>query len=197
MKIFQIIVCTWMAVTMASAQTEDRESDKQALRALAARYETAINEGSFAGLQDSLAPEVSAVFMTGTEVRGLQEMQAYYDKIKAQLGSGGSYAVKLKPDNTDFYGDVAVAHGSSAETVTLGNGKQIAYQSRWTTVLRKVGDKWLATRLHVSIDPIDNPFVTMQLRVAKGIYLAIGVAAGLVIAWIIGRVRSARRKTAA
>jgi uncharacterized protein (TIGR02246 family) len=197
MKILQIIVCMWMAVTVAAAQTEDRESDKQALRALAARYEAAINEGSFAALEDSLAPEVSAVFMTGTEVRGPQEMQAYYDKIKAQLGSGGSYSVKLQPDDTDFHGHVAVAHGISDETVSLGNGKQLAYQSQWTAVLRKVEGKWMASRLHVSIDPIENPFVTMRLRIAKGVYLAIGIVVGLLLAWIIARVLSARRKTAA
>lgn len=196
MKILQFLVCAWMTVTVASAQTDDREPDKQALRALAARYEAAINEGSFAGLADSLAPEVSAVFMTGTEVRGLQEMQDYYDKIKGQLGDGGSYSVKLKPDDTDFHGDVAVAHGASDETVTLGNGKEIAYQSQWTAVLRKVDGKWMASRLHVSIDPIENPFMEMRVRIAKGVHLIIGLAVGLLLAWIICRVRPSRRKVA-
>lgn len=197
MKLVQFLICTWFAIIAASAQGEDREPDKQALRALAARYETAINKGSFARLQDSAAPEVSAVFMTGVELRGLAAMEAYYEKIKKQIGSGGSYTVKLQPADTDFYGDVAVAHGSSAETVVLGNGKRIVYQSQWTAVLRKVAGKWMAARLHVSIDPIENPFITMKMKMAQAICLALGALAGLLIAWIIARIRISRHKTAA
>jgi ketosteroid isomerase-like protein len=197
MNLLRIAACLWIAIAIASAQTEDREADKQALRALAVRYETAINQGSFADLQDSVAPEMSAVFMTGVEVRGLPEMQAYYDKIKAQLGSGGSYTVKLDPAATDFHGDIAIAHGSSAETVVLGNGKRIAYRSQWTAVLRKIGGKWSAARLHVSINPIENPFVTLRLRATKGICLAIGVVAGLLIAWVIARFLRRRRQVSA
>lgn len=197
MNLLKFLACFWIAISAVSAQTEDREADKQALRALAARYETAINHGSFADLQDSVAPEVSAVFMTGVEARGLPEMQAYYNKIKAQLGSGGSYTVKLQPADTDFHGDIAVAHGSSDETVILANGKRIAYRSQWTAVLRKIAGKWSAARLHISIDPIDNPFITLRLRAAKGISIAVGVVAGLLLAWVVSRFLARRRKAMA
>ena len=83
-----------------------------------------------------------------------------------------------------------MAHGASDETVILGNGKQIAYQSYWTAVLEKVNGKWMALRLHVSIDPIENPFVTMKIGMAKWMNLGIGGLAGLVIGWLVMKLKS-------
>jgi len=176
-----IILAFWtVASAISPAQNTDRTADKEALRALAARYEVAINQGSLAGLQDSVAPEVSAVFMTGVESKGLEAMQKYYDEIKGKLGSGGSYTVKFVPDDTDFHGNIAVAHGTSDEAVVLGNGKRITYRSLWTAVLEKNDGQWKALRLHVSIDPIDNAFVRMKLDLTKWMHLAIGGLIGLV-----------------
>jgi ketosteroid isomerase-like protein len=190
MKLLTILVLSAATSAISFAQDTDREADKQELRALAAKYEAAINQGSFSELQDSAAPEVSAVFMTGVEVKGIKEMQKYYEEIKTKIGSGGSYTIKLLPDDTDFHGNVAVAHGASDETVILGNGKRITYQSHWTAVLEKVNGKWIALRLHVSIDPIDNPFVTMKMGMMKWMNLGIGGLAGLVIAWLIMKLKS-------
>lgn len=183
----------WVAtLAVGFSQEPDRASDKQALRALAVRYEAAINDGSFADLKDSAAPEISAVFMTGAEVKGIDEMQKYYDEIKTKIGSGGSYSVKLLPDDTNFHGNIAVAHGASDESVVLGTGKHINYQSHWTVVLEKVEGKWKALRLHVSIDPINNPFVAMRVAASKWINLGIGALVGLVVAWLIMKLKSKR-----
>jgi len=190
MKFLKILALWASASAISLALEPDRSADKQQLQALAARYEVAINQGSFSELQDSLAPELSAVFMTGIEVKGIKEMQKYYDEIKAKIGSGGSYTVKLLPDATDFYDNVAVAHGASDETVVLGNGKRITYQSHWTAVLEKANGKWMASRLHVSIDPIENPFVAMKVGVTKWMNLGIGGLAGLAIAWLLMRLKS-------
>lgn len=128
--------------------------------------------------------------MTGVEVKGIQNMQKYYDEIKSKIGNGGSYTVKLLPDDTDFHGDVAIAHGASDETVVLGSGKRITYQSRWTAVLEKTNGKWMALRLHVSIDPIENPFVAMKMGVGKWLHLGIGGLAGLAVAFVLVKLKS-------
>lgn len=188
---FITFLLLWAATSAAIfAQEPDRAADKQALRALAVRYEAAINHGSFADLKDSAAPEISAVLMTGVEVKGIDEMQKYYDEIKAKIGSGGSYSVKLLPDDSNFHGNIAVAHGLSEEAVVLGNGKHINYQSHWTVVLEKTNGKWMALRLHVSIDPINNPFVAMKVAASKWLNLGIGAVVGLIGAWLIMKMKS-------
>ena len=177
------------------AASDIHAMDKKALRALSEKYEAAINQGNFSSLKESVAPNASAVFMTGQEFMGLDAMQNYYDEIKGKLGTGSSYIVKLNPDTTEFHGNIAIAHGTSNEQVTFGNGKQLAYQSKWTAVLEKNNDQWIAIRMHVSIDPIDNPFIAMKQRFTLWSYAgAAGLGCGI-LAWLISRQMMKRSAT--
>lgn len=169
------------------AEPDALVDDKQALRALAVKYELAINQGNFSSLKDSVSPTASAVFMTGHELVGLDAMQEYYDKIKVKLGAGSSYSVKLNPDDTKFHGNIAIAHGTSEERVVFGNGKQLSYQSKWTAVLEKQADQWIAIRMHVSLDPIYNPFITMKNRVSNWTYAGISGIVSALLVWFLKR----------
>jgi ketosteroid isomerase-like protein len=190
MKVIQSALMFVMFLLPIQAQVPENDthaSDKQALRALAEKYENAINQGNFSSLKEFVAPSASAVFMTGHELVGLDAMQKYYDEVKVKLGTGSSYSVKLNPADTEFYDSIAVTHGTSDERVTFGNGKQLAYQSKWTAVLQKNNDQWIAIRMHVSIDPIDNPFITMKNQVTHWIYSSVAGLSGALLAWLIAR----------
>lgn len=136
-----------------------------------------------------MLPEASAVFMTADERKGLAEMQAYLESVMKRLGQGATYRVKLKPDNTDFHGDVAIAHGASDETVNFPNGKAISYTTKWTAVLSKSDGKWKAARLHVSLDPINNPIVALQRNTRTWIAVGVGLLVGALGIWLLGKLR--------
>ena len=174
----------------AAAQTpaavdDGREADRQALRALAARYEAAISNGDLMALQDSVLPDASAVFMTGDELTGVPAMQAFFDGIKKQLGAGSKYTIKLNPDDTRFEGDIALAGGTSDEKVVFGNGKEINYQTKWTAILKKVDGKWLAMRLHVSLNPIHNPIIELRTKTQKWLTAGAALAGGILLGMLL------------
>jgi uncharacterized protein (TIGR02246 family) len=181
----------WLFLFAASclAQEAGSEEDKNALRALGARYEKAINEANLSSLSDVVLPGASAVFMTGDEIKGLPAMQQFLERIKAQLGNGAQYTIKLVPDDTDFHGDTAVAHGTSEESVVLGSGRSLRYTTRWTGVLRKVDGQWMAARLHVSLDPIHNPIVDFRIKTQSWLTGGAALVLGLVLGWVVGRRR--------
>ena len=198
MNLTRPATCFILSGTMACAQEPPgvpagRAEDQIALRVLAAAYETAINQGDLTTLKDSLLPEASVVFLTGDECRGLPAMQAFYDGMRKNLGEGSRYSVKLNPDTTDYYGDVAVGHGTSDEQVAFESGTILAYQSKWTAVLRKVDGRWLASRLHVSLDPIHNPIVAARTKMEGWLKLGAGGLGGLFIGFLAGK--RSRRKT--
>lgn len=174
---------------LAQAPDAALEADKDALRALGRRFEEAINKGDVMPLSDAVLPESSAVFMTNDEVKGLPAMQGFFDGIKARLGAGSRYTIKLKPDATDFHGDIAIAHGTCEETVHLGAGTDFSYPTKWTAVLKKVDGRWQAARVHVSLDPISNPIVDLRLQAQKWMMAGGGVAAGLIVGFLAGRWR--------
>jgi len=181
------------ALAQPPAPEDEHGADRAALRELGGKYEQGINSGNLMPLAPSIAPEVSAVFATNDEVQGLDAMQKYFDSIKERLGKNSSYSVKLNPDRTDFFGNIALAHGRSDETAKLGNGREYRFTTHWTAVLRKDNGSWKALRLHVSMDPLDNPAITARLQVRTLIVAALGALAAAV-AFAIGR---AARKRAA
>jgi uncharacterized protein (TIGR02246 family) len=184
------LLITGFSTAMAQTPTADaHEPDRLALRALAARYERAIADGDLMSLQDSILPDASAVFMTGDEVTGVSAMQTFLDGIKKQLGEGTQYSVKLNPNPTRFEGALAIASGTSDEKVTFGNGKELTYQTKWTASLKKEDGKWLAMRLHVSLDPINNPIITLQARAHKWIVGSIAAVGGLLLGLVLARFR--------
>lgn len=176
MKTTFVLLCLALSCHQASAQSDAMEAEKQALRALGASYEKAINSGDLRPLAGLLTATASAVFMTGDELKSLDAMQAYFDDIKKRLGEGSSYTVKLLPDDTQFFGDIALTHGTADETVKLGNGSSFSYTTRWTALLRKLDGIWKAERLHASLNPIDNPIVAAR---AKAQIWMVGIVASL------------------
>ena len=178
-----------------AAAGNDRPADRQALRELRLKYEAAINQGSFDTLKDSIAPGASVVFMTGDQVTGIEAMQTFYNGIKKQLGEGSSFSVALKPEKVEFFGDIAVAHGTSDETVVPGHGSPLTYRSLWTAVLHHSDNRWQALRLHVSIDPINNPIVAAKTRLSSGLALAGGLGIGVILTLIMTRRKRAGKPT--
>lgn len=180
------LLCCSTALAQTPAPDDEHAADRAALRELGGQYEQAINSGNLRALAPSVAPEASAVFATNDEAQGLDAMQKYFDSIKERLGNGSSYTVKLTPDRTEFFGDIALAHGRSDETAKLGTGREYRFTTHWTAVLRKDGGSWKAQRLHVSMDPLDNPAITARLQFRTWIAAAAGVLMAAV-AFAIGR----------
>ena len=195
MKRFLFLLTSLLSLSVGLAQEpapdDERADDRAALRALGAQYEQAINSGDLRPLAPSVTPAASAVFATNHEVHGLDAMQQYFDATKEQLGRGSTYTVKLKPDRTEFFGDLALARGTSDEVARLGSGREYRFTTHWTALLRKDAGGWKAHRLHVSMDPLDNPAIAARLQWRTGITAAIGVLAAIT-AFLLGR-RSGRR----
>ena len=188
-----LLLISLLAFTPASFGQEptpgdDHAADRATLREIGGRYEQANNQGNLLPLAPFVAASASAVFATNDEVQGLDAIQKYFESIKKRLGENSSYAVALDPDRTEFFGNIALAHGRSNETAKLGNGREYRFTTHWTAVLRKDADGWKALRLHVSMDPFENPAIAARLQVRTILVAAIGVAVA-VAAFLLGRMK--------
>lgn len=159
------------------------EADRAALRKIRGLYEEVVKTDDLTRLMPYLAPNVTAVTPTGEEVKGPQELQAYFKRIWDMIGKGGSYEVKVNLGATDLYGDIAVSHGTTNEFVRADNGSEYRFPMLWTAVSRKDSGEWKVIRMHGSIDPLTNVFVTTQLKAVKWLYglggLVVGLLAGV------------------
>jgi ketosteroid isomerase-like protein len=171
------------------------EEDKQALRNLKTTYEKAIEDRNLDALKPHLAHDFTAVMITADEVKGVDGIIAYWGKVEDFIGEGGTYQVRLDPDDTIFEGNLAIAKGRALEKVKLASGKNLEFTSQWTAIARKEGGAWKLVRIHAAIDPVGNPIIRF-LQGSKQWLFGIGaLIAGLVAGLIAGR-RLPRRKAA-
>jgi hypothetical protein len=80
-----------------------------------------------------------------------------------------------------LYGDIAVSHGTTDESIRTAAGKVYHFPMLWTAVSRKENDAWKVIRMHGSIDPLTNVFVMTQLNATKWIYGLGGLLLGLLV----------------
>jgi len=164
-------------------------------------YERTVAAGDIDALAPYLAPGFTGVMVTSDAVASLEEMKAYWERMQALMGEGGTYRVELVLDRpATFIGDVCLAHGSTRDLVRTGSGREFAFEGRWTAVLERTPEGWKAVRIHGSMDPITNPFVVSFLSAAawgSGITAAlIAGAVALLLGILIGRALARRRAAA-
>jgi ketosteroid isomerase-like protein len=159
----------------------DEQADRAALRLILTNYIDGVNSGDLSKLSPYLATNVTGVMVTGQPVQGFDELRSYWKKIQELIGPGGSYHVSVKVDKTEFYGDVAVSRGSTEDVVRLGNGKELPFNSFWTSVCCKEDGAWKVVRMQAAMNPIDNVFISMRSKRAEIFCGICGVVAGIIL----------------
>lgn len=173
------LVLTVILLASTDILQADEEADRATLRQIKTLYEQVVRSDDITPLLPYLPANLTAVTPTGEEVKGPQQLQAYFHGIWAMIGKGGTYQVKVNVGSTDFYGDIAVSSGTTDETVRSAAGKEFQFPMLWTAVSRKENEQWQVIRMHGSINPLSNVFVLAQLRMTKLLYGGGGIVLGL------------------
>jgi hypothetical protein len=195
------LTAIFAAVSIATCQYE-REPDRQALRDLKALFEKAASENNLDPLEPHLHAPFSVVTYTDREFTDFEGFKARWQKTRDEVvGQGGSYQVTLKPEPTEFFGDIAIARGDSDNVLVTSTGTEYRFTSHWTAVLRQVDGEWKIVRVHSSLDPFGNPMVVAEVKrklIQVGIGAAVGgLLIGAVIAWLVFGRRAPRSAPAA
>lgn len=161
MKAARMTLAAGLALAMLGAsgpQAQD-EKEHEALRAMKAVYEKAVNEGKLELLEPLLDADFTGVMLTGEEVAGFAGLKAYWEKLWKMIGQGGKYTTTLDPERSWIQGDVAVARGTAQEHVVAASGNEYRFTPHWTAVLVRREGKWKVLRVQGTMDPVGNPFV--------------------------------------
>jgi uncharacterized protein (TIGR02246 family) len=155
----------------------------------------AIARSEFDAILPHLHPNVVFTPMNGEVSRGPQAIRAYFDKmLKGPDAVVRSIRLGVEVDRlADFYGDTALAFGSSNDQYTLSSGMEFQVQTRWTAALVRENGRWLITAFHSSPNAFDNPILEQARRLAMLQWGGIGIAAGALIGVLVGRILGRRR----
>lgn len=191
-RVAALLTAICLLIGSAWAQQPDpRAEDRKQLRAMLAEFEAAINAQSIDRIIAEMDDDVTVIWLNAEVSRGKDEVRAYYGRMvgheKAILNKYLTKATIGAPAR--FYGDVAVADGSTAdEFYPIARGV-FKLDSRWsTTVVKKPGGEWKIVLLHLSSNVFNNPLLDeVKADIVKG--AAGGFFAGLMLMYVVMRLR--------
>ena len=187
-----VFVAAFLLLGPAWAQQPDpRAEDRKQLRAMLAEFEAAINAQSIERMVAEMDDNVTVIWLNAEVSRGKDEVRAYYGRMvghdKAILNKYLTKAAIGAP--AKFYGDVAIADGSTAdEFYPIARGV-FKLDSRWsTTVVKNPAGEWKIVLLHLSSNVFNNPLLDeVKADIVKGVVG--GFIAGLMLTFVVMRLR--------
>lgn len=189
-----VTVLVFSLVPRPASGAPDEASFHEELRQLKTVYETAMSTGDLSPLESLFTAESSGVVVDNQIYTSFAELKAIYDHFRTSFPQV-VYRVKLNPEISQLFGDVAVARGTCDEYVKTSKG-EFTYTSTWTAVLRRVDGHWKLVRSQVTMDPFRNSIVLSFLAKTKLYFGGGGLALGLLVGLIGARVFRGKPKTA-
>jgi ketosteroid isomerase-like protein len=170
-------------VATSGVDTSDRTADHNILRTMLIDVEKSINEGRFNDLEKYLDPNVTVVYQNAEVADGIAETKAFQERIfNKSNGVLKGISSKVTADKlTKFYGDTAIAYGTSLDHYSFVGGLEMDLTSRWTATLVKENGQWKVVSLTFTSNLFDNPLLANAKASAK--YFGFG---GLVVGLLIG-----------
>jgi uncharacterized protein (TIGR02246 family) len=170
-----------------------RVEDRQQLRTLLDGMEAGINKMDIEALLKLAQPEVVITWQNAEVSRGHEQVRTYYERMIK--GAGGTPVVRKITTKATlggpavFYGDTAVAYGTTMDHYDLADGLEFALNADWsTTVTKNAEGQWKVAALHFSTNLFDNSLLSAAKRAAW--YAAGGAfVLGVALTWLLGRMR--------
>ena len=197
MKTLPLTLCLLFgfASVTSLAQDDPRQADREAMLVVLTGIETALNERDLSSALRYLHENVVITYHDATVTRGPQGAMDYYNRMMegaAAIVTDYSTVAKVS-DHAIFYGDTAVAYGTTVDNYVLARGLEFTLNANWTATVVKENGEWLVAALHFSTDLFDNPLLNSSRNMTRMVGVG-GLLIGMLLMWIIGRMRKKSAK---
>lgn len=144
-----------------AAQEDPHAADRKQLLKLMSEVLSAINEQNVDRMLTQFDDNATVTWLNAEVSRGKADIKAYYQRMV-----GGEQAI-LKKYLTQaklgapakFYGDIAVADGTTADEFFPWKRAVFKFDSRWSGTMAKSDGQWKLVSLHLSTNVFDNPLL--------------------------------------
>jgi len=94
-----------------AAPSAAEEAEWVKIRNIKAIYEDAVNSNQLEKLKPYIAKNFHGVMVNGREARSYDDLVKIVADLRALIGAGGSYHVKIRYEPGTMFGNLAVANG--------------------------------------------------------------------------------------
>ena len=182
-SILILFLMFFFGISQAIGQ-DSRDADRQALRTILQDIEKGINDSNIDLMAMHIHEQAVITWLNAEVSQGPEGVKSYFRRMIGDAPGTvlSKYSTHPKVSGPAvFYGDVAVANGTTEDEFTPHNRSVFKFDSRWTATLMKNDGHWKIVALHLSTNSFNN-VLTAELR-QLSIYTGVGGAfVGLVIA---------------
>jgi hypothetical protein len=181
----------------ATAPDPARDADRRQLLAIMSEIEQGINSADIERMVKHIDETGIVTWLNAEVSQGPEGVRQYFRRM---IGTGAEtilskYVTHPKLDgHARFYGDVAVANGTTVDEFTPHRRSVFKFDSRWTGTLVKRDGVWKIVALNLSTNTFNNVLIHelqgMVYKAGGG-----GLIAGLVAAGGICYLRRRRSRT--
>lgn len=170
--------------------TGGQVENRQQLRVLLEGMEAGMNKLDIEALLKLAQPDVIVTWQNAEVSRGHEQVRAYYNRM---IKGTTPIVRKLTTSATlggpaVFYGDTAIAFGTTVDRFELTDGLDFTLNANWSTTIVKTDGQWRVAALHFSTNLFDNALLNAARRLA--LYTASAAfLLGMVIMWLVMRKR--------
>lgn len=197
MKNLPLTICLLLSFvsTPTLAQDDPRAADREALLVILSGIEQALNDRDLSSALEHLDDDIVITYQDATVTHGQDGATEYYNRMMEGAGAIVTDFSTVADVGAPaiFHGDTAVAHGTNVDTYVLARGLEFTLNANWSSTMQKKDGEWKVVALHFSSDLFDNPLLNNSRRMNRIVGVG-GVLVGVLLMWVIGRVR---RKSAA
>lgn len=151
------------AVFSSAARAAEPVTDPDAQKAID-KLRTALvesfNKGDMDGMLSHLDADAVVTWQNGEVCVGPKEVRAYCDRM---LSGPNKVVAKVsaepKVTGRHMQGDWAVSWGDMNDKFTMADGKEMAFNSRFTATIAKRGEVWKIVAIHLSLNAFNNPIL--------------------------------------
>lgn len=196
---FVVALLLVAAVSVASAQGDERAADHDALRKVKADLEQAVSKRDFEAAKDLFHQPFMVTVITQDSFTDLGTLKSYFDSLFTRdFLRMKNVSIKAEADDLSsiYTGTFAMTRGSTMERYELADGRAFDMKGRWTAVSIKEPDgSWKVLGIHTGTNFLDNPVLNAIERSVlwfsvggAGLGLLVGFACG----WLFCRRRAQR-----
>jgi len=176
-----------------AADADPHAEDRKQLLHLMAEVEAGINAQNIDRMLAQMDDNATVTWLNAEVSRGKADIKAYYQRMV-----GGEHAILKKyltkvklGAPAKFYGDIAVADGTTADEFFPWKRAVFKFNSNWSGTMAKIDGQWKLVSLHLSTNVFDNPLLDEYKETLW--YVGLGAfGAGLILMFLI--MRFARRR---
>lgn len=191
-----LLVASTLACAEDAALDPSRDADRKQLLVIMSEIEQGINAGDIERMVKHIDESGIVTWLNAEVSHGPEGVRQYFRRM---VGSGpdtilSRYVTYPKIEgHARFYGDVAVANGTTQDEFTPHRRSVFKFDSRWTGTLAKRNGEWKIVALNLSTNTFNN-VLTQELQNMGYLMGAGGVLGGAALA---GAVCFLRRRRAA